>query len=48
MKKLYCIICGKYVKFEKSKTSYLLKKHLFFLLFAVTAKMKMKNDLKVN
>ena len=28
MKKLYCIICGKYRKFEKSKISYLLEKIL--------------------
>ena len=28
MKNLYCIICGKYRKFEKSKISYLLQKIL--------------------
>ena len=28
MKKLYCIICGKYRKFEKPKISYLLGKTL--------------------
>ena len=28
MKNLYCIICGKYRKFEKSKISYLLEKIL--------------------
>ena len=28
MKKLYCIICGKYRKFEKPKISYLLEKTL--------------------
>ena len=27
MKKLYCVICGKYGKFEKLKISYILKKH---------------------
>ena len=26
MKKLYCVICGKYGKFEKPKISYLLEK----------------------
>ena len=26
MKKLYCIICGKYRKFEKPKVSYILEK----------------------
>ena len=25
MKKLYCVICGKYKEFEKHKTSYLLQ-----------------------
>ena len=28
MKKLYCVICGKYRKFEKPKISYLLEKTL--------------------
>ena len=28
MKKLYCVICGKYRKFEKPKISYLLGKTL--------------------
>ena len=28
MKKLYCIICAKYRKFEKSKILYLLEKRL--------------------
>ena len=27
VKKLYCVICGKYRKFEKPKISYLLEKH---------------------
>ena len=47
MKKLYCVISGKYRKFEKPKkyhTSY--KKYYFLLLFAVNARMKMKNYLK--
>ena len=26
MKKLYCVICGKYRKFEKSKLAHLLEK----------------------
>ena len=29
MKKLNCVICGKWGKFEKSKISYLLEKTLF-------------------
>ena len=31
MKKLYCVICDKYRKFEKPKLSYLLKKQLLLL-----------------
>ena len=45
MKKLYCVICSKYRKFEKPKISYLLEK-MFFLLFAVTTRMKMEKYLK--
>ena len=38
MKKLYCVICGKYRKTEKPKMPYFFeKKHLFFLLFALFA-----------
>ena len=33
MKKLYCLICGTYKKFEKSKLSYLLKKRLVLSIF---------------
>ena len=29
MKKLYCVTCGKYRKFEKPKIPYLLEKTLF-------------------
>ena len=43
MKKLYRVICGKYRKFEEPKISYLLE---FFLLFAVSARMKIENYLK--
>ena len=40
MKKLYCVICGKYRKFEKSKISYLLEKTLVLsILFS-----KYKNE----
>ena len=48
MKKLYCVICSKYRKFEKPKILYLLEKHYFFLLLAVSARMKMINYLKKN
>ena len=47
MKKRYYVIRGKYKEFEKPKTSYLLEKTLV-LLFAVSARMKMKNYLKKN
>ena len=46
IEKLYCVICGKYRKSEKAKISYLLKKHYFFSLLAVSAKTKMKSCLK--
>ena len=48
MKKLYCVNRGKYRKFQKCKTSYILGKALDFLLFTVTARMKMKKYLKKN
>ena len=41
MKKLCCIICARCEKFEKPKISHVLEKTLF-LLFAVSARMKMK------
>ena len=41
MKKLYCVICGKYRKFEKPKISYLLEKAL---VFPVTCSSKCKNE----
>ena len=31
MKKLYCVICGKYRKFEKPKISYICYKALLFI-----------------
>ena len=33
MKKLGCVICGKYSKFEKPKISYLLEKTLALFIF---------------
>ena len=38
MKKLYCVICGKYRKFEKHKTSYLLGKTLVFSIICSKCK----------
>ena len=47
MEKLYCFfICRNYRKFEKLKISYLFEKHLSFLLFAVSGRMKIKKYLK--
>ena len=47
MKKLFWVFGSKYRKLEKPKIScFLEKKHYFFLLFSVTARMKMKNYLK--
>ena len=40
MKKLYCVICGKYRKFEKPKISYLLEKTLVLSIICS----KSKND----
>ena len=45
MKNLYCIICGKYRKFERPKISYFLE---FSLSFAVSVRMKKKKYLKKN
>ena len=41
MEKLYCVICGKYKKFEKPKISYIFEKMLVLLL-AINARMKLK------
>ena len=38
MKKLYCVICSKYRKFEKPKISYILKKIL--VVFIICCKCK--------
>ena len=46
MKKLYCVICGKYRKFKNPKIPYILEKTLIFVLFAVSVKMKMEKYLK--
>ena len=48
MKKIYCYMCGKYRKCKKPKMSYIFKKkkHQFFVLFAVSTRMKMKKYLE--
>ena len=38
MKKLYCVICGKYRKFEKPKILYLLEKTLVFSIICSKCK----------
>ena len=42
MKKLYCIICGKYRKFEKPKISHLLEKTL--VLSIICSKCKNEDE----
>ena len=42
MKKLYCVICGKYRKFEKPKIWYLLEKTL--LLTIICSKCKDEDE----
>ena len=42
MKKLYCVICGKYRKFENPKVSYLLEKTL--VLSIICSKCKNKDQ----
>ena len=42
----YFVNCIKYRKCKKPKISYLLEKALFFLLFAVSVKMKMKKSIR--
>ena len=46
MKKLYCIICGKYRKFKNPKISYIFKKILVFPIICSKCKMKMKKLLQ--
>ena len=42
MKKLYCLICGKWRKFEKPKVSYLLEKTL--ILFIICSNCKNEDE----
>ena len=44
IKKLYCVICGKYRKFRNPKISYIFEKHQIVLLFAASERMKMKKE----
>ena len=45
MKKLFYVTCDKYRKLKNPKISYSFEKNQFFLLFAVSAKMKKKRYL---
>ena len=54
MKKLYCVICGKYRKIEKSKISYILEKTFVLFIICSTCRnenkkkyVKKKNQLKI-
>ena len=38
MKKLYCVICGKYKKFKNPKISYIFEKALVFLIICSKCK----------
>ena len=46
MKKLYCVICGKYRKFEKPKISYLLEKTLVLSIICTKCKNEDEKILK--
>ena len=46
MKKLYCGVCGKYRKSEKTKTSYLLQKTLVISIICSKCKNKDEKILK--
>ena len=46
MKKLYCVICGKYRKFEKPKISYLLETTLVLSVICSKCKNKDENSFK--
>ena len=47
MKKIYSLICGKYIEFKNPKKLYILEKNYVLSLFAVSVKTKMKKYLKV-
>ena len=42
MKKIYCVICGKYWKCEKAKISYIFEKTLVLSVICSTCKNEMK------
>ena len=46
MKKIYCVICGKYRKFEKPKISYLLEKTLVLSIICGKCKNEDGKNLK--
>ena len=46
IKRLYCVICGKYRKFEKAKISYILEKTLVLSIICNKCKNKDENIFK--
>ena len=46
MKKLYCVICGKYRKIEKSKISYILEKTFVLSIICSTCKNENKKKIR--
>ena len=46
MRKLYCVICGKYRKFKNPKISYIFDNTLVVSITYISTKMKMKKHLK--
>ena len=45
MEKNYCVVCGKYSKFAKSKISYILQKKL--ILYVISSKCGSSNGEKI-
>ena len=45
-KNIYCVTCGKYIKFEKPKISYLLEKTLFLSITCIKCKSEDKKLFK--
>ena len=48
MRKIYCVICGKYRKFKNTFKHFREKKHTLLLLFDISSRIKMKTYLKKN
>ena len=46
MKEMYCIVCGKHIKFENPKISYIFEKTLVLSITCIIVAVKMKRYLK--